>query len=462
MPSTDPQFAADSEHTPLAPRGGVLSRRRAGLAIAACLVGLVALATVPGWLRRADSAMSPGDDGPALRTVSVTHPKRSEDATLSLPANVDAYQTTPLYARVSGYLLRWHADIGQHVAKGKVLADIDTPEMDQDLKQAQANLVQGKADLDTAQAELAEAEAALKQADADIARAKADLEYTRSVHRRNESLSLQHAIANQDLDDSRRGKEMRQADLDSANAQLKTRQATVATSTRKIKSREATVKSLEASVHRLEEMQVFKTIVAPFDGIVIRRRAEVGMLVTAGGGSAGQELFAVAQADTLRIRINVPQSHAMAVTVGQKAQVLVSEYPDRVFTAQVARTAEAIDPVSRTLMVELELPNADHALLPGTYAQVKLATHRATAAWSVSPSVLLSRPQGLQIAVVDEQNIVHLRKVTLGRDYGSSVEVVAGLTGNETLIVNPPDDLADNQRVATASAAVAAQDKAAR
>jgi RND family efflux transporter MFP subunit len=397
---------------------------------------------------------------PALRTVSVTHPKRSEDSTLSLPANVDAYQTTSLYARVSGYVVAWHADIGDRVVKGKVLADIDTPEMDQDLNQAQANLVQGKADLDTARAELAEAQAALAQTDADIARAKADLEFARSVHRRNEALSLQHAIANQDLEDSLRTKEMRQADLDSANAQLRTRQATVATSTRKITSHEATVKSLEASVRRLEEMQVFKTIVAPFDGIVIRRRAEIGMLITAGGGASAQELFAVTQADTLRIRVNVPQSHARSIEIGQKAQVFVPEYPERVFTAQVARTARAIDPVSRMLMVELELANADHALLPGTFAQVKLATHQASATWSVAAGVLLNRPQGLQVAVVDEQGIVHLRMVTLGRDHGSRVEVLAGLTGNETLIVNPPDDLADSEHVATGSSAVAAQEKA--
>lgn len=417
----------------------------AGMAIA--LVAVVSLILAPSWLRRVASAVVPDEDQRSLRTVSVVRPKHAEDVTLLLPANIDAFQTTLVYSRVNGYLLRWHADIGEHVTKGQRLADIDTPEMDQELKQARANLVQGQADLDTAIAEQKEAQAALKQADAEIARAKANLEYARVVHRRNEQLGAQHAVANQDLDESRREKEMRQADLDAADALLRTRQSTVATSTAKIKSREAMIKSLEASVHRLEEMQTFKTILAPFDGIVIRRRAELGMLVSSGSAATTQELYCVAQADTLRIRINVPQSQAMAIQMGQAALVAVPEYPDRQFTAKVARTAQSIDPASRTLMVELELPNADHALLPGTFAQVTLTTRRPVAAWAVPAIVLLSRSDGLKVAIVDRQGAVRLRKVKLGRDYGRSVEVLSGIQGDETLVVNPPDDLSDNEQV---------------
>jgi RND family efflux transporter MFP subunit len=424
--------------------------------LAVLVVGSVAavfLTVGPARLWRKDAAATPGDDVPAKRVVQVAVPRPSEDSTLSLPANIDAFQITSLFARVNGYLCKWNADIGRRVKKGQVLAEIDTPEMDQDLRQAQANLVQGNADLNTAVAELEEAENALKQSDADIARAKADLEYARAVHHRNEQLSAEHAIADQDLDLSRREREMRAADLAAAIAQQKTRQSAVATARVRIKSREAAIKALEASVRRLEEMQVFKTIVAPFDGVVIRRRAEVGMLVAAGGTTATPELFAVAQADTLRIRICVPQSQSTGIETGQEAKVLVAEYPGKVFSAKVARTAHAIDPVSRTLTVELELPNGDQALLPGMFARVELAVRRSAGRWTVPAVVLASKSGGLYVAVVDDRSVVRFRKVQLGRDYGSRVEVLAGLRGKESLVTNPPDDLADNEAVTIAGAA---------
>jgi RND family efflux transporter MFP subunit len=423
--------------------------------LAVLVLGSAAAALVtfgPSRLWRKDASATPDDREPARRVVQVTSPRPSENATLSLPANIDAFQITSLFARVNGYLRRWNADIGQRVKKGQVLAEIDTPEMDQDLKQAQANLVQGHADLNTAIAELEEAQNALKQSDADIARAKADLDYARAVHRRNEQLAAEHAIADQDLDLSRREREMRAADLAAATAQQRTRQSAVATATVRIKSREAAIKSLEASVRRLEEMQVFKTIVAPFDGIVIRRRAEVGMLVAAGGATSTPELFAVAQADTLRIRICVPQSQATGIETGQQAKVLVAEYPDKVFPAKVARTAHALDPVSRTLTVELELRNRDQALLPGMFARVEFATRANAGTWTVPAIVLLNRSAGLYVAVVDGRGQVQLRKVQLGRDYGSRVEVLAGLQGKEALVTNPPDDLAENEAVMVAGA----------
>jgi RND family efflux transporter MFP subunit len=459
MHQTDTPPTAVYRDTTFPPaRRGLRGRLLAGCAL--CGVLAAAATMGPAWLRRSESAAPPVARQPAKRVVQVARPLRSEEATLTLPANIDAFQTTSLYARINGYLRRWDADIGQCVKKGQVLAEIDTPEMDQDLKQAQANLVQGQADLNTALAELHEAEDGLKQSDADIARASADLEYARSAHRRNEQLFAQHAVSAQDLDLSRREKEMRGADLSAATAQQRTRRSAVATATERIKSREATILSLVAAVHRLEEMQTFKTIVAPFDGTVIRRRAEVGMLVAAGGTSATPELFAVAQDDPLRIRISVPQSQVTDIQIGQGAKVLVAEYPGKAFAAKVARTAHAMDPVSRTLTVELELPNADQTLLPGTFARVELVTRRSEGTWSVPAGVLLSNSSGLHVAVVDEQSVVRLRKVQLGRDYGGRVEVLTGLQGNEDLVTNPPDDLADNEVVTIATAA-AAPDRAA-
>jgi len=386
------------------------------------------------------------------RIVSVARPTRATDTELTVPANIDAFQTTLLYARISGYLLKWHADIGDRVKQGDKLAEIDTPDADRELDQARANLVQGKADLETANAEQLQAEAAVTQAEADIVRAKANLAFAASALGRTERLVSQKMVTAQDLDESRRDAEARQADVDAATAQLRTRQAAVTTAKAKVKSRQATIQSLEAILRRHEELQEFKVIRAPFDGIVTRRRAEVGILVTAGGIATAQELFAVAQADRLRIRIQVPQSQAAGIAAGQSAQVRVPEYPGRVFNATVARTARAIDPSTRTLMVELELPNTDQKLTPGAFAQVMLSARRTEPAWTIPATSLINRGDGTKVAVVDSQGIVHFRLVTLGRDYGKLLEVLTGLRGDEQIVLNPPDTLADAEHVGLADA----------
>ena len=453
MDPSDLHLAACRADRRLAWWRGRTGRGAFSTGVTVCVLATLSVTALLAWLRYAGSEPALPSGDPPLRVVSVTKPGYTDGVTLTLPANVDAYQTTLLYSRIDGYLLRWdtaHADIGCRVKKGDKLAEIDTPELDQQLIQAKANLVQGQADLDTAIAEREEAKAALEQADADTARAKANVEFARSVQGRNEQLSAKHMIAGQDLDESHRDVGARQADLDAALAAHKTRASSILTCTARIKSREATIKSLEASVRRLEELQGFKTIVAPFDGIVTRRRAEVGSLIAAGSMNC-PELFAVAQADILRIRINVPQAQAMAIKMGQSAEVRVAEYPERVFTATVARTSRAIDSVSRTLMVELELANPDQALLPGTFAQVTLPVRRLEPMCTVPSSVLLNQPDGLKVAILEVGNMVRLQKVQLGRDFGSSVEVLGGLRGGERLVFNPPDDLADREKVTIAA-----------
>lgn len=428
-------------------------RGRLTACIALCLVvGLpVGLSIV--WRQYSQGGGLPIDEAAAQRTVRVVKPDRVASTTLTLPANIDAFQTTLIYSRVSGYLRNWSADIGQRVTKGQSIAEIDTPELDQELKQARANLIQGRAELDTAKAELQEAHANLKQADAEIARAKANRGFARTVLRRTEDLLRQRAISEQEVDESRRDNEATQASQDAAEAQRKTREANVATQTAKIKSREATVASLEANVRRLEELEAFKVIRAPFDGVVTRRRAELGILVSSGNSSSTVDLFAIAKTDALRIRLNVPQSEALCIQTGQEARVLVAEYPDRVFKAKVARTSKSIDTASRTLMVELELANADQSLLPGTFGQVVLTVERAESRWTIPATSLVNRPDGLpRVAVVDDRGTVRLAAVTLGRDYGTSLEVVSGLRGVERLVANPPDDLAENETVSVARA----------
>lgn len=442
------------EYEPLSPSPHATKAGHRPLTVALALGAMVVLPLV-GWatLRaNSDGLAAPAEQAAEVRRVHVVTPGRSASVNLTLPANIDAFQTTLIYSRVSGYLLRWYADIGQSVKAGQKLAEIDTPELDQELEQARAILAQGRAEIESARAELKQAQAAVYQADADIARAKANLEYARSVRRRAESLIPSHAISEVDLDETRRDADARQAEVAAADAQRKTREAAVTTATARVTSREATVNSMEASVRRLERLQAFKTIAAPFEGVVTRRRAEIGILVTAGSASTSPELFAIAQTSSLRIRINVPQSMATSIQTGQKAQILVPEWPDRVFTATVARTSQAIDPTSRTLTVELDLSNEDHALLPGTFAQVVLPVHRASPVHTVPSIALLNRPDGLRVAVVGADGSVRLARVKLGRDYGSSVEVLTGLAGGERVVVNPPDDLAENERVTIADA----------
>jgi RND family efflux transporter MFP subunit len=383
----------------------------------------------------------------AARTVQVIRPGVVEDSVLTLPATLEGFQCTLLYPRVNGYVHKWYTEIGTHVKRGQVLADIDTPEADQDLEQARANSAHGRADLDTAKAELCEAQYMLKQAEADVARAKANYEYSQGVFARNTSLLQKDAISQQEFENSRRDLAAKQADIAAAEATQRTRESALATRESTIKGREAAVSSLEASMRRLEEIQGFKKIVAPFDGVVTRRRAEVGMLVSAGNPQNAQELFVVADADRLRIKISVPQSYAPSIEVGQPAQVSAPEYPSRTFKATVARTAGAIDPAARTLAVELELENSDGALLPGAYARVSLKLCRPESTLTVPVNALVSRTDGPHVAVVAGQGTVQLRKVQLGRDYGQTVEVLSGLHGDDSLVVNPPDDLADGEKV---------------
>jgi RND family efflux transporter MFP subunit len=396
-----------------------------------------------------------------LRVVRVVNPGRVRDATLTLPASIDAFQTTLIYSRVTGYLKNWSADIGQRVAKGQAIAEIETPDLDQELKQARANLIQGRAELDTAKAEVLEAQANLKQADAEILRAKANRAFARTVLKRSQDLLLQRAISAQEVDESQRDNDARQAEQEAADALRKTREAGVATAQAKIKSREATVDSLEANVRRLEELQSFKVIRSPFDGVVTRRRAELGILVAAGNSTSVLELFAIAKTDALRIRLNVPQSEALCIQPGQETRVLVAEYPNREFKAKVARTARSIDTASRTLMVELELANADQALLPGTFGQVVLTVVRPEPRWTIPATSLVNRSDGLRVAVVDQRGMVRLLEVSVGRDYGTSLEVLSGLRGGERLVANPPDDLAENETVTVAQVAEVASATAA-
>ena len=328
----------------------------------------------------------------SIPTVSVIHATAAngkED--LVLPGTMQAYVESPIYARTSGYIKKWYHDIGTRVKQGDLLADIDTPEVDQQLSQA-------KADLATA------------QANANLSKITAD---------RFQELIKTDGVSKQEVDNA-------VGDLAAKNA---------------------IVRSAEANVGRLEELEGFKHVVAPFSGVVTRRQTDIGQLVNAGNGGASQELFTVAQTDPLRVYVNVPEAYAPAIHAGLLAYLELTQYPGRKFEGKVVRTAEAIDLSSRTLLTEVDVPNRAGELLPGGYAQVHLAVQVSGEHVQVPVNALLFRSEGLRAVVVDANHKIRLQPLTIGRDYGNALEVLQGLSASDWIVLNPADSLEEGQQV---------------
>jgi RND family efflux transporter MFP subunit len=332
----------------------------------------------------------------AIPTVSIVHPQRSAPVDeIVLPANVQAYIDSPIYARTNGYLKTWNVDIGAKVKQGQLLAEIETPEVDQQLRQA-------RADLNTAQANLS------------LAQITAD-RYTGLL--KTESVSKQ--------------------DADNAVANLAAQKATVA--------------AAEANVKRLEELQSFERIYAPFTGVITARNTDIGALIDSGSsGGTRTELFHIAQPDRLRVYVNVPEAYSQAARPGLKADLTLSEFPGRRFEGTLVRTSNAIDQVARTLLVEISVNNPTGTLLSGAYAEVHLKVPAPVSSYIVPVNALLFRSEGLRVATVDDHQHVDLKQINIGHDYGTTVEVISGLTGNESIVVNPPDFLAAGQEVRVA------------
>jgi RND family efflux transporter MFP subunit len=311
----------------------------------------------------------------------------SEGQTLTLPGSLQGYVQSPISARAGGYLKRWTKDIGAEVKKGELLAELDTPEIDQQLSQALAARQQ----------------------------AASGMELARSSMVRWEALRKKDAVSQQELDERR-----------SAFAQASSNLA-----------------AADANVARLRQVESFKRIVAPFSGIITRRNVDVGDLIDPG---AGRALFVLSQTDPLRVYVNVPQAYANLVKPGQPVTVTQSELRARKFEGKVARTAGAIDATTRSMQIEVTLANADKALLPGAFVQVAVPL-KPSGTLLVAADTLMFRRDGSLVAAVDGQNRVQLKKVRLGRNFGATVEVLDGLRGDEKLILNPPDSLAEGDQV---------------
>jgi membrane fusion protein, multidrug efflux system len=359
------------------------------LSTLAVLVALFAVGFIPRWRANAALTSSVHDQRPTVSVISSQRP--GDRASLVLPGSTQAIQETAIYARTNGYVRKWNVDIGAKVEAGQLLAEIETPEVDQELNQARANVAQAIANSDLARATLT----------------------------RWQQLVAQKVVSSQEFDEKKSAADARAADLQVA----------------------------QANVKRLEELQGFEKIVAPFTGIVTARNIDNGNLVTSGSAGQTTPLFRLAQTDTLRIYVTVPQTQSRSIAPGQSATVSVREIPDKTFNAKVVRTSGALDPASRTLLTELQLPNGDGQLFPGMYAEVKFALPRDGRTLLFPGNAVMIRSDGPKVLVVDAKQTIRARAVKLGRDLGDKVKIVSGLNPTESLVANPTDALRDGSEV---------------
>lgn len=386
-----PDAAADAMR-----RRQIVRRTRVLVAVVLLLLALGAARTV--FVRAANArALQSDAAAQAVQYVRTAQPKvAASGQTIALPGTLQGAVQAPISARASGYLKRWTKDIGSRVKQGELLAEIETPEIDQQLAQAVAARQQ----------------------------AASGLSLARSTVARWEALRQKDVVSQQDLDE-RRG----------AVAQAV-----------------ANVAAADANVQRLQQTENFKRVLAPFAGVITRRNVDVGDLIDAGSGGGGRALFMLAQTDSLRVSINVPQAYAQLIRTGQAVVVTQAELRGERFEGKVARTSGSIDPGTRMMQVEVALPNADGRLLPGAYVQVALPL-AASRMLTVPANALLFRAEGTRVAVVDAQSRVRLRTVSVGRNLGETVEIVDGLSENDRLVLNPSDALADGDAVTVAKEA---------
>jgi RND family efflux transporter MFP subunit len=344
----------------------------------------------------------------ATPTVKVIKPVVSSGGSeIALPGNTQAFDDTPIYARTSGYVKKWFVDLGQHVSAGQLMATIETPELDQQLQVAEANLQSAQADLNLAN----------------------------TTSDRYQNLLKSDSVSKQETDVAVSG----------------------------AAAKKAAVAAAEANVRRLQQLQSFEKVYAPYSGTVTERNVDIGDLIDAGSpgsdatsSTPGKEMFRIASLNTLRVFVAVPEEYSPNIKDGDTATLSLQEYPGRVFTGKIARNSSSIDMASRTLNVEVDVDNADHKLLPGAYVFVHFKIPQTARMLSIPSNTLLFRAQGLQVGIV-HNGIVHLQSVTIGKDDGKTVEIASGLTPDDQVILDPSDSLSDGQAVQVATSASGAQ-----
>ncbi len=375
------------------PGAAPAKKSRVFLVFVAIAVVLVLVAVFLMFQRKAQyQALANETEASTIPTVAVVRPvAEAGNENLVLPGTLQAYVESPIYSRTNGYLRKWYHDIGSRVSKGEALADIDAPEVDQQLAQA-------KADLSTAQANLQLAEITAA---------------------RNVELLKTNAISKQEADNS----------------------------TGDLAAKRAIVQSAEANVRRLQELKLFQRVSAPFSGVITKRNVDIGTLVNSGNGGTAQQLFVLAQTDPIRVFVNVPESSAASIRPGIAAYLELTQFPGQKFEGKVARTSESIDLSTRTLNTEVDVPNKSGQLLPGGFAQVHLEVKATGQRLQVPVNSLLFRSEGLRAIVIDSNQRARLRPLVIGRDYGSTLEVLGGISADDWIVLNPPDSLEEGQEV---------------
>jgi RND family efflux transporter MFP subunit len=379
---------------------------------------IVAIAAVVIWGIRsrvsAASAVKEKSLQESIPTVSVVHPKPGAlKNEIVLPGNIQAFTDSPIYARASGYLKAWHAELGAHVKAGQVLAEIEAPELDQQVTQARASLQQ--------------TQAALDQSTANLTQGKANAELAKVTATRWSNLAAKGVVSRQENDQYQAQYQAQAANVDALEKAIAAARSNIAAS--------------EANLARLEELRSYKVVKAPFDGVITARNTDVGALINSGNGGPAQELFHLAATRKLRVFVSVPQVYSRAAVAGIGADLTLQEFPGRKFHGLIVRTAEAIDPGTRTLLTEVNVDNASAELRPGAYAEVHLSFPAGASSLVLPVNALLFRSEGLQVGVVRDGGKVELVRVILGKDFGTEVEVVSGVAASDVVIVNPPDSL---------------------
>ena len=367
----------------------IVKKRRIRFPFLAGAIVLVALAAIGlRWRPSGTQSIQPHSDKAAEMTVAVVHPKKASITIPVLPGRTEAYTDAPIYAQTSGYLKEWNFDIGAKVKAGDVLAEIDTPEVDQELALAQA--------------QLKVAEAALNLAEV--------------TYRRSQNLFNRNVIAAEDFD----------------------------TAADTYRENQAMVMADQANINQLEALEAFKIVRAPFNGIVTARNTDTGDYIAAGSGT---QLFRMQQTSPLRVYVNVPQIFAQMVKIGTKGVLTLDEFPGRKFLGQVTNTAKAIDPISRTLLTELQVPNETGELFPGAYALITLQANDNTDLLTIPANALLFRSEGTTVGVVDADGRVEIRQITISLNLGDRLQISQGLSITDQVIVNPSDSLANGMTV---------------
>jgi RND family efflux transporter MFP subunit len=388
---TAPSAGKQERHVRFASSGNAATR--AVLLLLTVLV--VALVVIWGISsrRKANAQLSQETHDLAVTTVTVVHPKRgAPQQEIVLPGDMQPYADAPIYARTTGYLKSWHVDIGARVKAGQLLAEIDTPEVDQQLQQARA----------------------------DLATAEANLHLAETTAARYKDLMKTDSVSQQDVDNA----------------------------TGNYDARKTAVESARSNVRRLEELQSFEKIYAPFDGVITARNTDIGALIDSGsGGGTTRELFHIAAVSRLRVYVNVPQVYSPHIKSGLRAELTLAEFPGRRFEGSIVRDSGAIDNATRTLLTEIDVNNSSGLLKPGGYVEVHVKLPSATTTFALPVNSIIFRAAGMQVATVKNGKTIDLIPIVPGRDFGTEIEVLAGLQGDESVVINPPDAIMNGETV---------------